>query len=386
MKRKEFALVLAGGGTRGAYQLGAWKALRELDIKIVAVAGASIGAINGAMIVQDDYEALEKIYKDIKIDDIFEVSKDVDPKKDIFHVSNLLALATDYIKKKGLSNEPLRKMLNKYIDIKKFYDSDIDFGLSTFSIDNFETFEVFKEDMEKDRLVDYILASACFPIFKVQNISGKKYIDGGTADNLPVRMLTEKGYKRIIAVDLDGISLKNKITQKNVYIKIIRPSIPLGGIFEFNKNRMAKNAEMGYMDTLKTFGKLQGNILFFKLTSYKKLLNEFPVKTVNALEFAAKEYGFDIYEIYTKEKFIKKLLKCHKKVMKEFKSMKKNMKSIKSVLKEFEKEKQFPNKSFLICYFAELIQNDPLYLKGKDATLFKEHVEAARALLDLEHR
>ena len=31
---KEYGLVLAGGGTRGAYQVGAWKALQELNIKL----------------------------------------------------------------------------------------------------------------------------------------------------------------------------------------------------------------------------------------------------------------------------------------------------------------------------------------------------------------
>lgn len=47
---KEYALVLDGGGARGAYQIGAWKALRESGVKIYAVAGTSVGALNGALI------------------------------------------------------------------------------------------------------------------------------------------------------------------------------------------------------------------------------------------------------------------------------------------------------------------------------------------------
>ena len=43
---KEFGLVLAGGGTKGAYEVGVWKALKELNINITAIAGTSIGALN----------------------------------------------------------------------------------------------------------------------------------------------------------------------------------------------------------------------------------------------------------------------------------------------------------------------------------------------------
>ena len=54
MKRR-YGLVLAGGGTKGAYEVGAWKALKELDVEITAIVGTSIGAINGALFLQDDY-------------------------------------------------------------------------------------------------------------------------------------------------------------------------------------------------------------------------------------------------------------------------------------------------------------------------------------------
>ena len=49
-------LVLEGGGTKGAYQIGAYKALRDLGIEFQGVAGTSIGALNGAYIIQNDIE------------------------------------------------------------------------------------------------------------------------------------------------------------------------------------------------------------------------------------------------------------------------------------------------------------------------------------------
>ena len=57
-----YGLVLEGGGAKGAYHVGAFKALKELGIEIGGIAGSSIGAINGAMMVQGNYELLEKVW------------------------------------------------------------------------------------------------------------------------------------------------------------------------------------------------------------------------------------------------------------------------------------------------------------------------------------
>ena len=56
----EYGLVLAGGGVRGAYQIGVWKALKELKIKVSAVSGVSIGAVT----VRFSYKAVKQKPKD----------------------------------------------------------------------------------------------------------------------------------------------------------------------------------------------------------------------------------------------------------------------------------------------------------------------------------
>ena len=55
---ENISLVLSGGGARGAYQIGAWSALRELGLEsqINVITGSSIGAINGALMAQGDYD------------------------------------------------------------------------------------------------------------------------------------------------------------------------------------------------------------------------------------------------------------------------------------------------------------------------------------------
>ena len=67
MKR---ALIFSGGGSRGAYEIGCWKALSEMGIRFHAVYGTSIGAINAALFAQGDLETAETLWKEIRIDQI----------------------------------------------------------------------------------------------------------------------------------------------------------------------------------------------------------------------------------------------------------------------------------------------------------------------------
>lgn len=76
---KKTALVLSGGGSRGAYEIGVWKALKELDVEIDMVFGTSVGAINGAMVAQDDLDIAEKLWKQIETSMIFDIDTDQPP-------------------------------------------------------------------------------------------------------------------------------------------------------------------------------------------------------------------------------------------------------------------------------------------------------------------
>ena len=54
------ALVLSGGGSKGSYQIGVWKALRDMNIKFDIVTGTSAGALNAALITQRSYKTAVK--------------------------------------------------------------------------------------------------------------------------------------------------------------------------------------------------------------------------------------------------------------------------------------------------------------------------------------
>lgn len=67
------AVVLAGGGSRGAYQIGVWRAMQELGISYQIVTGTSVGALNGAMLVQGDYEPARRMWLRLTAKDIANV-------------------------------------------------------------------------------------------------------------------------------------------------------------------------------------------------------------------------------------------------------------------------------------------------------------------------
>ena len=378
MSKNEYGLVLAGGGTKGAFQVGVWKALKEININIKAITGASIGALNGALFLQDDYKMVSQMYENIKIKDIMQVSK-INSDKNIFNVTNIKSIASDYTKQKGIDNTPLKKMIEKYIDIDKVYNSDIDFGLVTYSVKNREPLQKFKNEIPKDQLVDYLLASSCFPIFKPQIIEGEEYFDGGLYDNVPSNMLIEKGYKNIIIADIAGIGFSKKSISKDIYVKVIYPSEDLGGTFEFNHERIINNIKLGYLDTMRSFNKLQGHIYYFKPEEFAKMLEVFNLQTIYGLEYAAQVYKMYRYREYSFKEFIIELNKRHIIAEKRYKKISKDKihhigKNLKSI---------FDN-GLGICIVNDLYLKRPASKISNHLLNFvKDYIVAAKALIEL---
>jgi len=258
-----YGLVLEGGGGRGAYQIGVWKALRELNIKIKAVTGTSVGALNGAFIALDLYDEAYDLWENITPDQVLDTDNEIyreiiNMKFNVANIDKYLEISTDFFKNKGFKTEPLRNLVDKYIDEEKLRKSKIDYGLVTVSITDKKAKELFVEEIPKGKLIDYILASALFPAFQTLEIDGEKFIDGGLYDNLPINLLSRKKVDKIIAVEMKSIGLKQKIKEKGLDITYISPSEDIGKILNFDAAISKRNIKMGYFDTLKTFGKCKG--------------------------------------------------------------------------------------------------------------------------------
>ena len=379
---KEYGLVLAGGGTRGAYQVGAWKALQELNIKIKGIAGASIGALNGALFLQNDYAMVSKMYETIKINNVMKISG-VDGNKNIFDLSNIFNLASNYRKQNGIDNTPLRKMIEKYIDMDKLYNSPIDFGLVTYSVKSRQPLQKFKNEIAKEEMVNYLLASSCFPIFKPQIINNEEYYDGGLYDSAPTNMLIDKGYKNIILVDIAGVGLSRKLsTNKGIYLKIIRPSEDLGGTFDFNHTRIVNNIKLGYLDTMRAFNKLQGHIYYFKNEEFQKMLEVFNLETIYGLEYAAQIYNMYKYREYTFEEFISELYKRHRDAERRYNRIKNDN----NILKIGKQLKILFDKGLGICIVNDLYMDRPSSkLSNYLLNFVKDYRLAAKSLIELKN-
>ena len=380
-KDVKWGLVLSGGGTKGAYEVGAWRAIRELGIPIRGIAGTSIGALNAALFLCCEPEEIEEIYRTIKLSDILPLSGNIDPEKNVFDPSNLLAIAKEFIIKRGLTNAPLRKTMELHLDIEKIYASPLDLGVVTFDIQAREPMRIFKEDIEKNKLIDYLLASANFPIYKTQNVDGKHFLDGGLYDNMPFNLLIERGYTHLIVIDIEGMGETQKAEQAgSFYMKMITCSEDLGGTFEFNRERINNNIKLGYLDTLKAFHELFGNYYFFRRPEFTDLLLNFDLETISGLETAARAYGIPRYQICKAEDFLKELEKRYDEADRQFKESFPNRERRPDLL-EF---RRLLNSGSIIPAVADMLMKQPGSRKAI-AKKFPEAESAARALIELKN-
>lgn len=382
-KRIQYGLALGGGGTRGAYEVGVARALKEIGIDIVAVSGTSIGAINGALIVQNDIEKMEELYKNITFDDIFNDDINIDKTKDIFDFKNIFKIMGEYIKNNGLDNTKLKNFLEKYINVDKIYKSKCDLGIMAFSLTDKEADGSFKKDIPKDEFIDRLLASSCFPIFKAQKINDEEFFDGGIADVMPINMLIEKGIKNIIAVDVNGPGITKNNISSNVLIKMIYPKDDLGGLFEFNKETITRNINMGYLDTLKSFNKIQGHMYYFELKEFNKLLKQFNVQTIYGLECAASIYEVDKYKIYTANEFIDIIKKRHDAAYRKYNNVKDSF-DIGNMISKGKILDEIVNTNVGICILMDILSIRPTFRNNK--VVYKnlyQYLQAADAIFNM---
>lgn len=272
------AFVLGGGGARGAYEIGVWQALREMNMKIDIITGCSVGAINGALVAQDSFDLAVDLWKEIQTDMVVDIGFPI------------------------RKNRPLKELITRFIDEDKIRNSGITFGLVTVELPNLTPRYFFLEDIPKGKLADYIIASASlFPAIRVADIDNVKYVDGGYLDNLPVGMALDKGATHVIAVDLEtaGYVQKEPLRQAENLV-LIRCKWKLGDVMIFDGKGSPRNIRLGYLDTLKAFGFYDGYYYCFSKGEMNK-------RTLDSAETAARIFDLDPQVLFSKDSFLKTL-------------------------------------------------------------------------------
>ena len=193
------ALVLAGGGARGSYQVGVWKALMELDWHPQIITGTSVGSLNGAMFVLDLYEVARDMWLTIRSKDVMEL-----PEENA-DLSALHSFLRSVVKAGGMDVSPLEEIVERVLDEDALRRANIRFGLVTVEQRGLKPRELTLDEIPQGRVKDYLMASAaCFPALRARDIDGVKFLDGGYSDNMPTGLAKKMGADELVCVDLEG--------------------------------------------------------------------------------------------------------------------------------------------------------------------------------------
>lgn len=244
-------LVLAGGGAKGSYQVGAYRALKETGWQPDIITGTSVGCLNAALFVLDKVDEAEELWKNLDIHGVLETPDGKSPEE----LQNFLL---DTVRSGGLDLEPLGDVIDRYLDEDAIRAAPVRYGLVMTEMNTLKSIQLTVEQIPHGRLKEYMMASsACFPALRPRVIDGVKYIDGGWRDNMPLTLAANMGATELVAVDIEGVGY-NKPNRTGLPTRVIRSHWDLGPMFDFDGVRAVRNIALGYLDTLRAFGRVGG--------------------------------------------------------------------------------------------------------------------------------
>lgn len=240
---KPTGLVLNGGGGKGAYQIGAFKALREagLNEMVTAIAGTSVGGLNMCLFNYDDGTVGEDIWLHISPEDF------IDPEL------NLLDGSEGLVSRTGLLN-----IIDSYLDLSKIRDSKVPLYATVTEYNDSTSTESRVQYMRlngctDERIKQILLATSSIPvIYEPVAMDGMVYRDGGLKDNLPIKPLYDLGIRQFIVILLsDTTPVPTELFPGSEFL-IIRPSKFLGdaitGTLDFTAKGAKERMDLGYLD------------------------------------------------------------------------------------------------------------------------------------------
>lgn len=233
---KPVGLVFAGGGGKGAYQIGIWRALRKLRLEqqIIAVSGTSVGALNAALYLKGNLKLAEQLWLGISNRSLLIPA--VSAEDAFFSNAGLQQLLNAALSQPDRPSPPLC-----YAACKRLKD-----GLLRY----FELRHIIHSDYRRQIL----LASSALPgVFPPISVDGELYVDGGAnGDNVPVYPLVENGISDIIVIHLSAKDQASAPQFPSADIIDVFPSEDLGGFLsgtiDFSPEGSRRRMELGYQD------------------------------------------------------------------------------------------------------------------------------------------
>lgn len=244
MKRK-VGLVLGGGGGKGSYQVGVYKALKDNKLvkEIKGISGTSIGALNILLFANQDVDTAEKVWANLSRKDVLTAKK----LKDYFKLSNFSLL----------SREGMLKIFKENVNFDTVSASKVELYVScaNITLQKGEYFSLNNKSVEE--IIDYISASSAIPaVFEKVKIGDSFYSDGFAYDNLPINILKEKGYNFLYVVPLSNLHEPDEETHKDITIINFKDDIfdtlgRIDGTFGFDGELSKERVELGYNNASK---------------------------------------------------------------------------------------------------------------------------------------
>ncbi|HJR15125.1 MAG TPA: patatin-like phospholipase family protein [Rhodanobacteraceae bacterium] len=188
MARKRTALVLSGGGSLGAVQVGMLHALSRANFTPDVVIGASVGALNGAFFACDPtpsgVERLTDLWRSLR-------------RKDIFPLT-LLAGLTALLFGRDHLIEPfgLRALAHRALEIQRIEQARIPLHIVATDVLSGEEMLLSSGDMEIA-----LMASTAIPVvFPCVEIGGRYLVDGAVSNNTPIAGAVACGAEHIVVL------------------------------------------------------------------------------------------------------------------------------------------------------------------------------------------
>lgn len=256
-------LVLAGGGGKGAYELGVWKALDELKLTkyITVFSGTSIGAFNSVLFAMNDMKKADELWEEVTMDKLVPISKSELIKRGIglYIGGKNLQLAKKFLNYKlehgAIANDGAIEVVEKYLDFNKIKENNKICYAACTKLSDFSA-KYFKiNDFDEETGKKIVLASASLPlIYDCTEVLGEKYIDGGIADNIPIQPVYGENCNIIIVVLLSKEIQVDRTLYPNSKLIVISPENldenTITGTLNLNTDAKRIRIIEGYNDTI----------------------------------------------------------------------------------------------------------------------------------------
>jgi NTE family protein len=200
--RPRDAVVLSGGGSLGAAQVGALRALFEAGVRPDLFVGCSVGALNAAFMAVDPTPArldeLEAVWRKLQRDDVFGRANKLTATQAFLHA----------VRRDDHLYEPdaLRNLVRRWVPLKDLGDTAVPCHVVTTDLLTGTPCWWSTGDP-----LAVLTASACLPaLFPPVPLGGSLHVDGGVTAPVPIERALDLGAMRVWVLDVSGGSLGRK--------------------------------------------------------------------------------------------------------------------------------------------------------------------------------